>query len=97
MHVPLSLGYVNSHMPVTDPGTSEPGGVIEFLGSGDCFDTPSHTLCFCSLRSQYNEYFKHCILTSVEVYASSAVNCKRGCGWTPALHRSTFACVLNRA
>ena len=28
--------YVNSHMPVADPGTSEPGGVIEFLGSGDC-------------------------------------------------------------
>ena len=38
--------YVNLHMPVTDPGTSEPGGVIEFLGSGDCFDTPSHALWF---------------------------------------------------
>ena len=44
--------YVNSHMPGTDPGTSEPGGVIELLGSGDYFDTPSHALCFCSLRSQ---------------------------------------------
>ena len=33
-------------MPVADPGTSEPGGVIEFLGSGDSFDTLSHALCF---------------------------------------------------
>ena len=34
--------YVNSYMPVADPGTSEPGGLIEFLGAGDCFDAPKH-------------------------------------------------------
>ena len=68
-------------MPVASPGTSEPGGVIEFLGSdGDCFDTPSRALCFCSLRSQQNEYFKHCIFSSIEVYASSAVNANRNRG-----------------
>ena len=31
---------------MADSGISKPGGAVEFLGSGVCFDVPfSHTLC----------------------------------------------------
>ena len=94
LHVPQSL--VNSHMPLADPGTSEPGDVIKFLVSGDCFDIPSMPYVFVVWEvSRMNIDFKHCILISVEVYACSAVNANEDGGGTGTA--SAFACVLNRA
>ena len=38
----MQLANASSLCSMADPGISEPGRTVLFLGSGDCFDAPSH-------------------------------------------------------
>ena len=52
---------------MADAVISEPRGMVEFRGPGDCYDTPSHIpFLYGKLRIK-NIYCKHCMLTTITV------------------------------
>ena len=69
-----SQAKVISYLSVADPGISEPGGAVEFFGSGDCFmHLHKYPVCFVVRSSRaYDTNCTHCMLTTIKVYASYA-------------------------
>ena len=56
------------YYPVADPGISEPGGALQFLGSGDCFDPFSNIHHVFVVRVDNKTHIvNNCVLIKIKV------------------------------
>ena len=79
---------------VVDPGISEPWGAAELLGSGNCFDAPSHIHRVGEGRAENKKtYSTHCLLTTIKVYAYMLCS-QNDCKNIPPKFSNTGICSL---
>ena len=71
-YVNHKLCIINTYLFSGGSRNFKPGGAVEFLGSRDCFYVPLHIpYVFVArvLKRLYYKLYKHCMLTSIKIYA----------------------------